>query len=70
MEIRLSNSKQNENLLIDEMSKVKSEYITQTAEFEKERAKLQNLEKQLGTLTQSLSDLQSKEVLTIHLIRF
>lgn len=69
MEIRLSNSKQNESLLIDEISKVKREYISQTAEFEKERTRMQNLEKQVETLTQSLADFQSKEVLPIYLIR-
>lgn len=39
MEIRLSNSKQSENILIDEISKLKNEYITKIAKHEAEQSK-------------------------------
>lgn len=41
LEIRLSNSKQSENILIDEISKIKNDYITQTAKHEAEQARSQ-----------------------------
>lgn len=41
IEIRLSNSKQSETLLIGEVSKLKSDYITQQAKHEAEQAKSQ-----------------------------
>lgn len=41
MEIRLSNSKQSETILIDEISKMKNDYITQTAKHEAEQARSQ-----------------------------
>lgn len=43
LEIRLSNSKQSENILIDEISKLKNEYITQTAKREADQSKLQKI---------------------------
>lgn len=41
LEIRLSNSKQSENILIDEISKIKNDHITQTAKHEAEQARSQ-----------------------------
>lgn len=41
IEIRLSNSKQSEALLIDEVSKLKNEYITKQAKHEAEQEKSQ-----------------------------
>lgn len=43
MEIRLSNSKQSEQILIDEISKVKNDYITKTAKHESEQARSQQI---------------------------
>lgn len=41
IEIRLSNSKQSETLLIEEVSKLRNDYITQQAKYETEQEKLQ-----------------------------
>lgn len=41
IEIRLSNSKQSEAMLIDEVSKLKNDYITQQAKHEAEQEKSQ-----------------------------
>lgn len=41
MEIRLSNSKQSESMLIDEISKLKNEYITEKAKYESEQNRTQ-----------------------------
>lgn len=41
IEIRLSNSKQSEALLIEEVSKLKNDCITQQAKYEAEQAKSQ-----------------------------
>lgn len=41
IEIRLSNSKQSEALLIDEVSKLKNDCITQQAQYDSEHQKLQ-----------------------------
>lgn len=43
MEIRLSNSKQSENILLDEISKIKNDYHTQTAKHEAEQARSQQI---------------------------
>lgn len=43
IEIRLSNSKQSECILIDEISKVKNDYITQKAKHEAEQARTQQI---------------------------
>lgn len=43
MEIRLSNSKQSEAILIDEISKLKNDYITQTAKHEADQARAQQI---------------------------
>lgn len=43
MEIRLSNSKQSESILIDEISKLKNEYITEKAKYESEQNRTQQL---------------------------
>lgn len=42
IEIRLSNSKQSEALLIDEVSKLKNDYITKQAKHEAEQEKSQH----------------------------
>lgn len=43
MEIRLSNSKQSESMLIDEISKLKNEHITGKAMHEAEQIRSQQL---------------------------
>lgn len=43
MEIRLSNSKQSEAILIDEISKLKNDYITEKAKYEAEQGRAQQL---------------------------
>lgn len=43
MEIRLSNSKQSETILIDELSKLKNDYMSQTAKHEADQARSQQL---------------------------
>lgn len=43
LEIRLSNSKQSENILIDEISKLKNEHVTQTAKYEAEQSRSQKI---------------------------
>lgn len=43
LEIRLSNSKQSECHLIDEISRLKNENITQKAKFEADKSRLQQL---------------------------
>lgn len=62
LDIRLSNSKQNEAVLIDELARLKTEYITRTAEYEKEKHRVQELEKQIVALSQSFSESQHNEV--------
>ncbi|XP_055316887.1 coiled-coil domain-containing protein 39 [Sitodiplosis mosellana] len=72
MEIRLSNSKQSETILIDEISKLKNDYITKTAEHEAEQSrsqqlidnqamKLERLEQEITELKESNTNLQTKE---------
>ncbi|XP_031641275.1 myosin-13 [Contarinia nasturtii] len=72
MEIRLSNSKQSESILIDEISKLKNDYITQTAKHEAEQArsqqliddqaiKLEQLEQKVADLRENNTNLQTKE---------
>lgn len=43
IEIRLSNSKQSEALLIDEISKLRNDCITQQAKYEAEQEKSQQI---------------------------
>lgn len=43
LEIRLSNSKESENILIDEMSKLKNEHLSQTAKHEAEQSRSQKI---------------------------
>lgn len=62
MDIRLSNAKQNETLLIDELSQLRTENITKIAEYEKEKSRVQDLEKQIVAISQSLTEAQSSEV--------
>lgn len=62
LDIRLANSKQNETVLIDELAQLKTEYMTRTAEYEKEKNRVQELEKQIVALSQSFSESQHNEV--------
>lgn len=62
MEIRLSNAKQSETLLIDELSQLKGDHLMKTAEHEKEKNRVQELEKQIVALSQSFTELQFNEV--------
>lgn len=62
MDIRLSNAKQSETLLIDELSQLKIDYLTKTAEHEKEKSRVQELEKQIVALSKSFADSQLNEV--------
>lgn len=64
MDIRLSNAKQSETVLIDELAQLKTQYITKMAEYEKEKNRVQELEKQIVAISQSLTESQHNEVNT------
>lgn len=64
MDIRLSNAQQSETLLIDELSQLKTENITKIAEYENEKSRVQELEKQIVAISKSLTEAQSSEVST------
>lgn len=63
IEIRLSNAKENENILINEISKLKNQFITKTLELEKEQARNETIQQKYNDLQITVDELQSKEVL-------
>lgn len=62
LEIRLSNSKQNENLLNEEVNQLKQKLSAQQNECDRETRRRIELEGRVATLSQTVAQLHEKEV--------